>query len=121
MKDEKWKFCRALNLKEEDMPQSIALGDYFIPASYLEKEIAASPVVYKRRGLGCEFWDEVSPDDHYSSEPTDTARLIAITPIARDTAESLLRDMIKYGDGGNGLTLEMHGYLDRARKLVGDK
>lgn len=117
MKDEKWKFTA-----EDFAPHGLC---EFVRTTWvieranelIRKWIEASPVVNIRSG----YMAAMHGMTPLKVERESTARLICIEPIARDTAESLLRDMIKYVDGGNGLTLEMHGYLDRARKLLESK
>lgn len=50
------------------------------------------------------------------SEDTHTALLVGIRPIVRDTAESLLREMIAAGDVVYSSALTQ--YLERARRLL---
>lgn len=115
MKDERFPLCKALGLgpAEYSAPLSISNPDYFIPASAVERVIAASPVVY---GVPNAFFSHVQGTLPQNGMPdTHCARLIAISPIVRDTPEGLLRDL--YERGG----ILGDEFNERARKLVGDK
>lgn len=75
---------------------SLATTDKWIKASDLEKLLEGAPVV--KCGLDADRLDEepwwIADAKGENTIYTHTARLIAIQPIVRDTAESLLREFV---------------------------
>lgn len=63
-----------------------------VDADDLERALAAAPVVYKKDAPGHVYSPLKNCDD------THTARLLCVQPIVRDTAESLLRDLLEEYD-----------------------
>jgi hypothetical protein len=92
----------------------------------LERALAQAPVVqFDMSENMYRFYDKQLGDN----EPhTHTARLVGIQPIVRDTAESLLRELIKNredfelytGDGAKALE-QLKDIERRARRLLGEE
>lgn len=84
----------------------------YIYCEDLEELLKAAPVVYANEA---DIWT-----NFHSSSDTHTARLIGITEIKRDTAESLLREFTK-----SLVNIQEHNDLrdlvDRAKKLLEGK
>lgn len=79
----------------------------------LEALLASAPVVY-----GVKDADDVGWCAHHDAEiDTHTALLVNVQPIRKDTAESLLRELIEQCDGETAM-IPRHVY-DRARALLG--
>lgn len=60
------------------------------------------------------------PDE---SRNTHQALLIAISPIAQDSAEKVLADLLKADEfcAMHGMIVDPHAFIERARKLLGAK
>lgn len=126
----KYPLCESLGVQ----PFYMATGDvtqskWVVDLEALEKALAAAPVVTGVETVGIEtgklmgqrFWD--TNGDVMSCEGvirhTHTARLVAITPMVRDSAESLLRELLATDSGGKWLNRhEYTAFLERARKLL---
>lgn len=115
--NDKWKFTAADFACHDNCPNALAAR----ANAKLARLLADAPTVYgfekDSRGLSC-F------DGQPSGNDTHTARLLMIEPIARDTAESLWRDLISW-EARNGIppqdtqaiTIPLE-YFMRARKLI---
>lgn len=78
----------------------------------LAEWLSAAPVVYSYAKDAESWWAK------REAVSTHTARLVAIEPIRRDTAESLLREMLlKFGGGCE----DVSDLLERAEKLLGQE
>lgn len=128
MGNTKFPLTEALGLKAHD-PLRFALdAEPVVLVNDLERALERAPVVTTgwepaKDGMGTTHVWRTSYEPH--PNPTDTARLVCIQPIKQksreEQLEELVRDMLKFKDRGNGLTLEMHDYLERARALVEGK
>lgn len=87
----------------------------YVRAADVEAMLAKAPVVYGNTEDG---WmnkcpSRGTPDDWH----THTARIIAVSPVVNDTAESLLRELV--GAGRDFAYLKAYdAFVDRARKLL---
>lgn len=110
MKDEKWKF------EPEDFDNGELSAKTFeslaiIANAKLAKWIAESPVVYSDNATN--WGPPISGDiDKYK------ARVIYSEPVVKDTAESLLRDMLTASRHDEAFAIR---FIDRARKLLEGK
>lgn len=89
----------------------------------LAEWIASAPVVYGRD----DQWSEreilptESPESHSWQRRTHIARLICIEPIVRDSAESLLRELLTLETGVGCEPEWLMSLANRARKLLEEK
>lgn len=83
----------------------------------LAERIAAAPVV---RGMPSAVGGSMHWSEDYGTVATHTARLIQITPIVLDTAESLLRKMADAYATSLGPSVRSN-LVDRARRLLEEK
>lgn len=125
MTKEWFPLCTTAGLKVIEHQPFYFLGglgekDLFIRAADVEALLASAPKIV------------LSADENYNLiataatdlPPTHTARLIMIQPVVQDTADSLLRDYINAYDmrlENPGMSLLPVDWVDRARKLLGDK
>lgn len=115
--------CKALGVQikryfVESDGDRIGESPWYVPAKDLEAALNKAPVVttyaYEEKGI----W-YAKP----SSNPLHTARLVCVAPIVKDTAESLLRELIKTTTKAGDLdeiSAELHDILRRARLLGGE-
>lgn len=91
---------------------------YYVYAADLEKALESAPVVtsYGERN---EWYANGAKG---MQQDTHTARLVCIQEIAKDTAESLLREYVeRVGDGHSPCWHsweEKHSFIERARRLL---
>lgn len=89
----------------------------------LNEWIAAAPVVWFNDDKTMSpYWECSSRQD---KQHTHHAKLICIEPIVRDTAESLLRELIERSELKTSVhenpRYRLNTLIDRARKLLGEK
>lgn len=95
-------------------PPPFNLNQHFVRAVDLERVLAEAPVVECPSGHQ-DYW--YAPTLERSGNPTHTARLVCVKPIVRDTAESLLREIVRMIDACEA----DQQLLKRARRLLGEK
>jgi hypothetical protein len=108
-----FKLCKAAGLNVR--------YDLTIFASEVEALLANAPVVYCTQNGdslkdNIQTWQD-SAFTLYSSKATHTARLILIEPIKKDTAKSLLRELL---DNNDGITAYPEDWSNRVCKLLGE-
>lgn len=89
---------------------------HMIEADQVEKMLAEAPVVY---GHG-KSWIEGGPN-HDPVISTHSAKLVCIEPIKRDTAESLLRELVESDEQEGRYGNRHQEALLRAKRLLGNK
>lgn len=101
----------------------------YILAADLERILSQAPVVDMVEACqmgGKSFYRTITMADK-DDAATHTARLIGIKPIVKDTAESLLKEILEQLDlrlkeyGGGFYKFEASDALERARKLLEEK
>jgi hypothetical protein len=103
---------KVLGLETVKMSQNVTV----VCANDLERALEKGVRVYGgSRMRSDELWSSESDcTDH-----TRTALVIGIEPIVRDTAESLLREVIKVAQFGS--RAEFDAWAERAKKVLGEK
>ncbi len=99
---------------------------YYVYAAEVERLLADAPVVTGREHkqnppLAIDLWctrEQAGSNEPGYMPPTHTAKLLCIQPIVRDTAESLLREMIsaaRFGHRGDldVIATRADQYLDK--------
>lgn len=102
---------RAAGLRVEYTDAHLAPPTAVVRAADVERLLEQAPVVRNAERMKDEWSIQSHPED------THTARLVLVTPIVRDTAESLLRELMDIFNkaGHDGYAVEL---LERARKLL---
>ncbi len=97
----KFPLCRQLGLL---ISHYSSLGGDVIDASQLESILAAAPVVHSNpEGSPAYDDDEMSDSKAWgklTNYETHQGRVILIEPIVKDTAESILKDLVAYFENG---------------------
>ncbi len=110
---ELYPLCKAAGLSV--YPGGAGMNVYCFAAD-VEALLSAAPVVYgwTNAEINKQFWSN-EPNTEGSSYPNShTARLVCIEPIVRDTAESLLKELVDCTDNKKAYC----GLVDRARQLL---
>lgn len=87
----------------------------------LRERLSRCPVVYgyEYKSKPGSIWSTQKDEDAAKGFSDDhTARLVAVTPIVRDTVESLLRELILLDKRGTIMPREWNDLLDRAKRLL---
>lgn len=119
MSQDKFPLCKQLGV------QVFGLSNPIIYAADVERMLAQAPVVYGRF-INDYQADAFSADEYQGLDPrevdTHTARLLCIQEIRQDTAESLLRELVRAADRfPENVPHGQRAWLDRARKLLQTK
>lgn len=117
MTDKKYPLIKAAGLNVQPAYYCIggAVGTAFVSvkAEDLEAFLAAAPKVNVWQETEYKTWHADSRTGHGE---THTARLILIEPIRTETAEDLLREMVKAAQFGS--RSELDAVADRAKRLL---
>lgn len=128
----KYPLCEALGVQLRTMsgeflnvPEAKGLTEVVLAAD-LERIIKAAPVVYgaeRVRGEMNREWLAPLTERNPPIGSTHTARLLCVQPIVRDTAESLLREIIADHEALLRVCPDRAEWplVTRARKLLGGK
>lgn len=110
---DKFKLCESAGLTLEYGNVGFTFK-HVIPASEVEALLANAPMVYGSTDMTrAGMWaNTVWPPD------THTARLVCISPIVRDTAEGLLRELV---GAENASAIHAARIIERSRKLLEGK
>lgn len=92
---------------------------YYYRAADLEAKLASAPVVYveNHANFGWSGQEKNDSGDWIGTEATHSARLLLVEPIAKDTAESLLRELVENAPAWTNLEFDLK-FIGRAKKVL---
>lgn len=120
MSNSKYPLCEKAGLGITQIPSNsvAAVNKPFVWAEEVERLLASAPVVTGHNNSPNSSWWAAT--DVELCKHSHQARLLLIEPIKQDTAESLLRELIRCWEmSTNGNIVDTYKVIDRARKLVG--